>query len=120
MSKALPQLPPGIFWSPPYIYQRPSGYLTRVVAGMTYRSGQSLTILVARSGVDDRDGEGDLLATITLSQWDKFTVEDDLMEEVSDLDHIIVTAYPDPTARHGESAPPGDLTVTLTFVEAVD
>lgn len=95
--------------SPPYVYFRPRGYLTRVVLASTSAGTTGTTVVVQR-----RSGNNYVaLATVTLNANDEYTVEDDFMSEVEDLDRIFVVATQ-------VGAGMTDLTVTVTFMESVE
>lgn len=116
--------------SPPYIYHKPRGYLTRAVI-TAYLAGATETVVyvLRKSGATGgpSNDEYERIATLTLDANDKVNVMDDLMPEVEDLDMIVLQIGDAPAETpDGDSVGGGvgvgmsDLTVTLTFAESVE
>lgn len=95
--------------SPPWTYHRPRGYLTRVVVAVGDAGADDSMFLIQRR----TNGNLQTLATLVLAAGDEYTVDDDLMAEVEDLDRIVV-----------QSAVLGsgllDVTITVSFMESVE
>lgn len=95
--------------SPPYVYNRARGYLTRVVLAAREPGSGKTTVIIRK-----RSDEGWMvLAEVSLDSGDEYTVEDDFMSEVEDLDRITVD-----TTALGDGLL--DLAVTVTFMESVE
>lgn len=96
--------------SPPYRYQRSSGYLTSVSISAD-TPGEETVVRVFTKAIGKTSQKD--LATVTLDKDDDYTISDDLMGEVEDLDRVFVV-------MDQVGAGIADVTVTLVFMESVE